>query len=69
MDFDQVVGVMTMAIDAIKRGDIDEVQIVREWSDHSEETTEGFQLILARDVIGRYESERLDDIIKRSTRQ
>jgi hypothetical protein len=68
MDFDQVVGVITMAIDAIKRGDIDEVQIMREWSDHAEETTEGFQLILTRDVIARHESERLDDVIKRSTR-
>jgi hypothetical protein len=68
MDFDQVVGVITMALDAIRRGDIDEVQIMREWSDHREETTEGFQLVLTKDVIARHESERLDDVIKRSTR-
>jgi hypothetical protein len=68
MDFDQVVGVITMAIDAIRRGDIDEVQIMREWSDHREETTEGFQLVLTKDVIARHESERLDEVIKRSTR-
>jgi hypothetical protein len=68
MDFDQVVGVITMAIDAIRRGDIDEVQIMREWSDHRDETTEGFHLVLTRDVIARHESERLDDIIKRSTK-
>jgi hypothetical protein len=58
-----------MALDAIKNGDIDEVQILREWSDLTEETSEGFQLILTRDVIGRHETDRLDDVLAKALRE
>jgi hypothetical protein len=49
-----------MSVEALRQGHVDEIQMTREWFDRSEETTEGFQLILTRDVISRHECESLD---------
>jgi hypothetical protein len=69
MDFDQFMSTLYIALDAVKNGDIDEAQIVREWSDHEEETTEGFQVILSRDVASRHELETLDEVLSKAARR
>jgi hypothetical protein len=69
MDWDQFTSTLYMALDAVKNGDIDEAQIVREWSDLERETSEGFQLVLSRDVASRYEMEKLDDVISKAMKK
>jgi hypothetical protein len=65
VDWENFVSTYYMAVDALRNGDVDEVQIIREWSDHEEETTEGFQMILTRDTIARQEIDRLDETIEK----
>jgi hypothetical protein len=63
MDFEQMMSTMYIALDAVKSGDLDEAQIVREWSDLEAETTEAFQIIMSRDVASRHEAQKLDEVI------
>jgi hypothetical protein len=53
-----------IALDALKNGDLDEAEIVREWSDYDSDTSEAFQLVLRRDVIGRHEAEKVDQVLE-----
>lgn len=64
MDWDQLMGTVYMAIDSIKNGDIDEAEIVREWDNLEDDTREGFQLVLRRDVLGRHEASKVDEALE-----
>ncbi len=57
MEFEQLMGTLYASIDAIKRGDVDEVEIIRNWDD--EDASEGFHVILRREVLG-HEGVRLE---------
>ena len=70
MDFDQpagitweqTVGAVQIAIDSIRAGDIDEVEVERTWAEG--DTEEGFRLVLRRDTIGRHEAEKVDAALR-----
>ncbi len=53
-----------IALDAVKNGDIDEAQIMREWDEDDQH--EGFQIILSRDVMAREDSARMDEAMEAS---
>ncbi len=51
MNFEQLMGTLQIAVDSIKRGDIDEAEVARTWDD--EDTSETVHIVLRRDVVGR----------------
>lgn len=63
-DYQELMNTLYMAIDSLRNGDVDEIEIVRETTDMREDRTEGFQLILRRDVLGRREAQKLEETLE-----
>ena len=59
MDYEQFVGMFYAGMDAIKRGDIDHVDLSRTW-ENEDGVAEGVAVSMDRDVTGRHEVEKLD---------
>ncbi len=64
INYEHFMSTLYIALDAVKNGDIDEAQIMREWDEDDQH--EGFQIILSRDVMAREDSARMDEAMEAS---